>query len=90
MLAQGSKTAFIITMNEPVERFHEAVIRPGRCASRVSFEPLALRQARNWLQEHDAAALAKRLRTPATLAELYAMAAGRFEPPQTQSTGIYL
>ncbi|MEO8423315.1 MAG: AAA family ATPase [Actinomycetota bacterium] len=90
MLAQGSKTAFVITTNEPIERFHEAVIRPGRCASRVSFEPLPLEQARAWLEERDASRVAKRLRTPATLAELYAMAAGQLEPPGAPATGLYL
>jgi hypothetical protein len=90
MLAQGSKTAFVITTNEPIERFHEAVIRPGRCASRIPFEPMPVQQARAWLREHDATELAQRLGTPATLAELYAMAAGQLEPPRTIPTGMYL
>jgi hypothetical protein len=90
MLAQGSKTAFVITTNEPIDRFHEAVIRPGRCASRVSFEPLPLEQARDWLEEHEGAEVAKRLRAPATLAELYAMAAGQLQPPRAPATGLYL
>lgn len=46
MLGQNSKTMFVITTNEPVERFHAAVIRPGRCASRVSFDELPTEQAR--------------------------------------------
>jgi hypothetical protein len=90
MLAQGSKTAFIITTNEPIDRFHEAVIRPGRCASRVSFEPLPLEQARAWLLGHGGAEVAKRICAPATLAELYAMVAGQFEPPSAPATGLYL
>jgi ATP-dependent 26S proteasome regulatory subunit len=90
MLAQGSKTAFVITTNEPIERFHEAVIRPGRCASRVSFEPMSVQQTKAWLQEHDAAELARRLSTPATLAELYAMAAGQLDPPNAPAAGMYL
>jgi len=90
MLAQGSKTAFVITTNEPIDRFHEAVIRPGRCASRVSFEPLPLGQARTWLLNHDGAEVAKRLCAPATLAELYAMAAGKLQPPSAPATGLYL
>jgi hypothetical protein len=90
MLAQGSKTAFVITTNEPIDRFHEAVIRPGRCASRVSFEPLPLEQAKAWLQEHDGAEVATRLSAPATLAELYAMAAGQLQPPSAPATGLYL
>ena len=90
MLAQGSKTAFVITTNEPIERFHEAVIRPGRCASRVSFEPMSVEHAKDWLRARDAAAVAKRLSTPATLAELYAMAAGQLEPAAAPATGMYL
>ena len=90
MLAQGSKTAFVITTNEPIERFHEAVIRPGRCASRVSFEPMPVLQAKVWLQEHDAAEIARRLSMPTTLAELYAIAAGQLDPQSAPATGMYL
>jgi ATP-dependent 26S proteasome regulatory subunit len=90
MLAQGSKTAFVITTNKPIDRFHEAIIRPGRCASRVSFEPLPLEQAKAWLQQHDGAEVAKRLRAPATLAELYAMAAGHLQSQSAPATGLYL
>jgi hypothetical protein len=90
MIAQGSRTAFAITTNEPIERFHEAVIRPGRCASRVSFEPLPVEQARDWLRAHDAADVAKRLTTSATVAELYAMAADQLEPSAAPATGLYL
>jgi hypothetical protein len=90
MLAQGSKTAFVITTNEPIDRFHEAVIRPGRCTSRVSFEPMPVQQAKVWLQEHDAAEIARRLSTPTTLTELYAMAAGQLEPATSPPPGMYL
>lgn len=41
MLGQGSNTLFLITTNEPLESFHEAVARPGRCAAQVEFLPLS-------------------------------------------------
>ena len=44
MLGQGSKTLFLITTNEPLESFHEAVARPGRCASQVEFLPMSAAQ----------------------------------------------
>jgi hypothetical protein len=40
MLGQTSNPLFLITTNEPVSSFHEAVARPGRCASLVEFLPL--------------------------------------------------
>src|SRR5438128_1249332 len=42
MLAKGSKTLFVITTNEPISHFHHAVVRPGRCVSRVEFEALSV------------------------------------------------
>jgi hypothetical protein len=56
----------------------------------VSFEPLPIEQAKAWLHGHGGAEVAKRLCTPATLAELYAMAAGQLEPPSAPATGLYL
>ena len=90
MLGKGSKTLFIITTNEPIRRFHEAVIRPGRCAARVEFEALPVEQAKAWLLERGAADVAKRLHRSATVAELFAMAAGDLEPSPPMAGGMYL
>jgi SpoVK/Ycf46/Vps4 family AAA+-type ATPase len=90
MLGKGSKTLFVITTNEPISRFHQAVVRPGRCVSRVEFEAMPIEQAKSWLLERGAAEQAKRLTGPATVAELFAMAAGDYEPPPSSATGMYL
>lgn len=91
MLARGSKTLFLITTNEPIDGFHAAVVRPGRCASRVSFDPLPIEQAKAWLLERGRADVAKRLSAPVTLAELFALAEGRMQPvPQKAVGGLYL
>ena len=37
MLGQGTNTLYLITTNEPLGSFHEAVARPGRCAAQVEF-----------------------------------------------------
>lgn len=88
MLAQGSKVLFLITTNEPVEQFHPAVVRPGRCAAIVPFEPLPLEQAKALLVDRGAVDVAATLRSPVTLAELYAIARGESPPPRRNSIGF--
>jgi len=75
MLGQGSNTLFLITTNEPFQSFHEAVARPGRCASQVEFLPLSAIQGTEWLRSHGAPEHPP-LSGPAALADLYAMLAG--------------
>lgn len=90
MLGRGSKTLFIVTTNEPVSRFHQALVRPGRCSSRVEFEAFPIDQAKAWLLARGASEIAKRLHEPATVAELFAMVAGDFEASSVSATGTYL
>jgi hypothetical protein len=90
MIGRGSKTLFIVTTNEPVSRFHQAVVRPGRCASRVEFEAFPVDQAKAWLHARGASEVAKRLHEPATVAELFAMVAGDFEPSSASVIGTFL
>jgi hypothetical protein len=75
MLGQGSNTLFLITTNEPLQSFHEAVARLGRCASHVEFQPLSAAQGTEWLRSHGAPEHPS-LSGPAALADLYAMLAG--------------
>lgn len=88
MLGQGSKTLFVVTTNEPIQHFHEAVIRPGRCAARVEFEAFQTEQAKEWLVAHGGAEVANGLTQPATVAELYAMLRGEFVPPVVRHVGF--
>jgi energy-coupling factor transporter ATP-binding protein EcfA2 len=91
MLAQGSKVLFAISTNEPLHSFHAAVARPGRCAASVEFQPLPATQAKEWLVERGAAEAAKALKGSTTIAQLYAMAAGAWEPPaERHAVGFYV
>jgi hypothetical protein len=91
MLAQGSKVLFAISTNEPLHSFHAAVARPGRCAASVEFQPLPATQAKEWLVERGAAEAAKALKGPATIAQLYAMASGTWEPQvERHAVGFYV
>jgi hypothetical protein len=69
LLGQGLDLCTLITTNEPIERFHPAVRRPGRCWAQIEFPALVPDDANKWLAEHDSAT---RVDEPTTLAELFA------------------
>lgn len=68
LLGQGLDLYTLITTNEPIERFHPAVSRPGRCWAQITFPALPPDQANAWLAAHDSSA---RVEAPTALAELY-------------------
>ncbi|HEX4789279.1 MAG TPA: DUF5925 domain-containing protein [Actinospica sp.] len=89
MLGQGQRILVAITTNEPLDRLHPAVVRPGRCLAQIEIGPLSPEEATQWL------GTGHRVPRPATLAELYALKAGRdgAEPAALgpePSTGQYL
>jgi hypothetical protein len=45
LLGQGLRCLFLITTNEPLAAVHPALVRPGRCLSRVEFGSLPAAQA---------------------------------------------
>ena len=45
LLGQGLRCLFLITTNEPLHSLHPALVRPGRCLSRIEFGPLPAQQA---------------------------------------------
>lgn len=49
LVGQGLKILFIITANEDEQKIHEAMKRPGRCLSNITFEGLPKQQALDWL-----------------------------------------
>uniref|UniRef100_A0A6J7NW95 Unannotated protein n=1 Tax=freshwater metagenome TaxID=449393 RepID=A0A6J7NW95_9ZZZZ len=69
VLGQGSNAIFLITTNAPVEDMHPALLRPGRCLSRLEFGRFGSEDARSWLPE----GLRQRVTGPTTLAELFEM-----------------
>jgi len=69
VLGQGSNAMFLITTNAPVDEMHPALLRPGRCLSRLEFGRFGSDDARAWLPE----GARNKVTGPATLAELYEM-----------------
>lgn len=76
LLGNASKALWVLTSNEPLTNFHEAVSRPGRMAAAVEFLPFAETEAKEWLERQKRPDLAATVRGERSLAELYAMLAG--------------
>ena len=69
LLGQGLNLCTLITTNEPIERLHPAVLRPGRCAAQIEVPPLDVETANRWLaQQGNGASVSG----PLTVAELFA------------------
>jgi Domain of unknown function (DUF5925) len=73
LIGQGLRVLVLVTTNEEIRRLHPAVARPGRCAANVEFAPLAVDEARAWLERRGVDATVS---GPTTLAALYALADG--------------
>jgi DNA-binding Lrp family transcriptional regulator len=85
LLGQDVHALLLVTTNEPIARLHPAVRRPGRCWAAVDFVPFDAGEAAAWLAlrgVHEAPGRA------ATLAELYAIAAGRAYEAPRQADGF--
>jgi len=68
ILGQGSRTLVLLTTNEDVGQLDPALVRPGRCLSRLAFETFTPDEAREWLPEGS-----RGPDRPTTLAELYGL-----------------
>jgi hypothetical protein len=51
-VGQGLKVLVLVTGDEPLDRLHPAIARPGRCASEVAFERFDAGAAAAWLAKH--------------------------------------
>jgi len=71
MVGQGLRTAVLLSANEPLNRIHPAVSRPGRCLANIEFGKFSRSEAGQWLHERNADATPHD--TPMTLASLYAL-----------------
>ncbi|MEO3867693.1 DUF5925 domain-containing protein [Nonomuraea sp. B12E4] len=88
LLGQGRDVLVAITTNEDLTRLHPAVVRPGRCLAQVEVGPLTRDESVAWLGTSEGVGP-----TGATLAQLYALRAGReltTPAPGEESTGLYL
>lgn len=66
IVGQGLEVMVAITTNEPVQRLHPAIVRPGRCLAEVFIGPLARPEALRWLGRSEGVES-----EGATLAELF-------------------
>ena len=76
IIGQGLRVFVLVTTNEDLRRLHPAASRPGRCAANVKFSAFPPDEAAEWLARRDRT----ERRREATLAQLYAGAAGAEEP----------
>jgi hypothetical protein len=76
LLGQGLRIIVAITTNEPLQRLHPAVTRPGRCLAEIEVGPLSVDEVRHRLSTETPIA------GPMTLAELLAVEGER---PLTRS-----
>ncbi len=79
IIGQGLRVLVLVTTNEPLQRLHPAVARPGRCAARLEFEPFPDAEAVAWLAERG---IEDRNATGATLANLFARVEGYEQEPE--------
>lgn len=83
LLGQGLNLCTLITTNEPIDKLHPAVLRPGRCAAQIEVPPLDVATANRWLERHDHA---DRVTEPATVAQLFARTPRAAEPQDPVGT----
>ena len=72
-LGLGLNLLLVITTNEPLDKLHPAVRRPGRLLKHLCLKRFGGGEATEWLKKNG---VELPVTKPATLAELYAMAAG--------------
>jgi len=88
ILGHGLQVIVLLTTNEPINRLHPAITRPGRCLNQAEFLPLTPLEAGAWLGNDEA----QRPEGPTTLAELFAIREKRaiLTPTEKQARGGYL
>lgn len=75
LIGQGREDIFLLTFNEELREIDPAIVRPGRCISKLEFQKFPLEDAQSWLTRNGVGHLepfgADRLSPVASLAELY-------------------
>ena len=72
LIGQGLKFMVLVTTNEQLGKLHPAVIRPGRCLSKIEFGPLKDDEIVRWLKANESVRKYGEVEDASTLAELYA------------------
>jgi hypothetical protein len=67
LIGQGLRVLVLVTTNEPLQRLHPAVTRPGRCAAQIEFVRFPPEEVAAWLERNGRAGASE----SRTLAELY-------------------
>jgi hypothetical protein len=68
LIGQGLKVLILITTNEEMDSLHEAISRPGRCASKIVFPRLSKDEALEWAAHNG---ISMDIENDMSLAELY-------------------
>lgn len=74
LIGQGREDIFLLTFNEQLEAIDPAIIRPGRCISRLEFQKFSTEEAQEWLAKRKLGHL-EPSGADMALAELYQMKA---------------
>jgi ATP-dependent 26S proteasome regulatory subunit len=91
LIGRGLRFLVLITTNEPADRLHPAVERPGRCAARIEFQQFSHADARMWMKAHTVHAIDSefdRRLEGATLADLYGFVNGFAEGRDRRPVGF--
>lgn len=76
LIGRGLRVLILVTTNEPLEKVHPAISRPGRCAARIEFERFSPLMARAWVEHGGGVFPQGGLEGSVTLADLYAIREG--------------
>ncbi len=87
LLGQSLNVLVLITTNEELGRMHPAVVRPGRCLSKVGFMLFDGAEARRWLIARGVTDVGRSI-SPAPLADLYSRVDGRQVPERQCAVGF--
>jgi hypothetical protein len=75
-IGQAVRVLVLVTSNDPLERLHEAIGRPGRCAAEVEFRPMSAAEGRAWLESRAGGEAVLPVEGSVTVAELYGLLEG--------------
>jgi len=85
LIGQGLRVLILITTNEEMDSLHEAISRPGRCASKIVFPRLSKDEAITWAHENG---LSIDIEGDMSLAELYGVVEGFAKAPEQPKRSI--
>lgn len=85
LIGQGLKVLILITTNEQMDSLHEAISRPGRCASKIVFPRLSKDEAIEWAHHND---ITMDVEGDMSLAELYGVMEGFTKAPEQTKRSI--